>query len=319
MTSINEQHKDKVLACFFGCAIGDALGMPHEFTYGRYPYKDIIESNGSQPIGQVSDDTEMMMALLQTIVKHKSYKIKQVIAEYCRWAGSGVPDIGITTRTLFLQPVYNEQKMIDMYMANFKEMYSPQRALHSWSQSNGCMMRCMPLILFDDEEIWKKDCSLSNPHPICQEAVVLYIRMCRNIILDQYEPLDESWSETTEIIQVIRDALAVEDLTKTGPRNVKRQRGWVLHGLYFAMVMYHHQVNSFKHGMRFVIGCHMDSDTDTNGAIAGAIIGCFKGSKLFDQTDPDYPNYKIIMDAQSQRPNFYHPKHIHDLVTAYLG
>ena len=90
----NEHYQDILLGFFYGCVLGDALGMPYEFAYGRKPYVYSLEE------GNVSDDTEMMMALFTTIIEQNGWNRDKVIEAYCRWTGSGCVDVGINTRQL---------------------------------------------------------------------------------------------------------------------------------------------------------------------------------------------------------------------------
>jgi ADP-ribosylglycohydrolase len=311
--------QDQIKGLLWGCALGDSLGMPYEFTYGRYPFQKQIQPNGNLPVGQVSDDTEMMMAGLQTIYKNKGkWDRNKMIDAYCKWASSGVWDIGLTTRMLFLHINNVDNKHIKAYEASFHEIYTKQEQSR-WSQSNGCLMRCMSIILCDkNEQRWIDDAALSNPHPVCLEASNIYFRMLNNILENKHDPLSVDWSSQTQIQECIQDALSVKTFDKPGKRNVSRSRGWVLHGLYFAMIMYHNKFDTIEDGAEFVIGQHLDSDTDTNGAIALSLLGCKLGYQNMIQNSLTKTNIDLIRDASVQRPTFYHPKYIDEICETIL-
>ena len=222
------------LGMLYGLAIGDALGVPHEFTYGRIPYSDTVKS-------PVSDDTEMMMALLGTLVEcGGEYKKDKVIVSYCRWASSGVPDIGINTANLFMHPSKIPEKILAYYRTNYDS--SPHT-----SQANGCLMRAAPLALLPKSlKIWREDCALSNPHPVCMEASDIYFRMLHALLTSTNDPLSIDWATLPENREAIKQALHY----KTEIRDVSKQRGWVCHALYFACIMYAHTFESFEEGMR---------------------------------------------------------------------
>jgi ADP-ribosyl-[dinitrogen reductase] hydrolase len=297
---------DQLIGALYGVALGDALGMPYEFAYGRKPYADAIVANGSQTLGQVSDDTEMSLALLHAIKENNGWNREKVIDAYGQWADSDVPDIGRTTGALFCGYGSVEKKR-KSYEATYNLMYVGSQ-IQSWSQSNGCLMRCVPLLLCPrNEQRWLDDCHLTNPHPICMEACTFYFKMLYEIIDGTHAPLTIAWSQTPQIRECIEDALSVKSLLEPGRRNVSKMRGWALHGLYFAMVMYYAKPQTFEDAMRFVIGCHLDSDTDTNACIAGGLLGCMLGHAKMLESRQTKENLALLLSAKSNRPFVYHP------------
>ena len=310
--------KDKLKGMLWGCALGDALGMPYEFMYGQYPFKLVIQQHNNLPLGQISDDTEMMMALLQSVVLEKTYNRDKVIEAYCKWVASGPWDLGQNTAMLFRHTVMAHQgtsayvRSYDIKMAEMSKQ--PQ---DRWSQSNGCLMRCMPLALFNEAyKVWVRDCMISNPHPICIEACTVYFKMIYYILKGEnmQNPVHISWSSVPEIQQAIQDVLVLKNLNAPGKRDVSKQRGWVVHALYFAMVMYQFPFTTIEQGMQFVIGHHLDSDTDTNGAIAAALLGCKLGYESMYNNEVTKHNIELIKGCNPQRPAEYHPKLIDILI-----
>jgi len=295
--------RDAYLGLFYGCALGDSLGHPYEFVYGRIPYKYELTSNGS-----VSDDTEMMMALFTSIVTEDGWKRDKVIQAYTRWVGSGVFDLGVNTRNLFCDGICFPDKMVQLYEANMKS--EKTRPIHLWTQSNGCLMRCMPLI-FCTHETQQEDCALTNPHPTCLEASRLYFCMIEQCIQRTFTPILElaSTIKSNDLREAISDAISLADLTQPGKRKVHQKRGWITHAIYFAVAMYHHSIQTFEEGMQFVIGCHLDSDTDTNAAIAGAILGCKLGFSNMIQEEKTAHMIDLINQPTS-RPSIYQPRNI---------
>lgn len=76
-----------------GHALGDTLGSPHEFhPHGKYTGKlEFILNKYNQNyglrkgvIGQVSDDTEVALALLNVLIS--GYTKDKAILEYMNWA-----------------------------------------------------------------------------------------------------------------------------------------------------------------------------------------------------------------------------------------
>ena len=89
--------QDKIKGMFVGCAIGDALGSPHEYRYSKNQYTGKldyrIERNSQFQgkkigiIGEITDDTEMTIAIIESLIKNKNtYVKKDIIETYCKFA-----------------------------------------------------------------------------------------------------------------------------------------------------------------------------------------------------------------------------------------
>ncbi len=103
------QLRERVLGSLFGAAVGDALGVPVEFSdraaLERNPVTGLrAYGTHSQPAGTWSDDTSMALCLAESIVS-VDWDLEDQAARYARWAFEdymtphGVTfDIGNTTR-----------------------------------------------------------------------------------------------------------------------------------------------------------------------------------------------------------------------------
>ena len=95
-----------VLGMFYGAAVGDALGFPFEPSHGpsvseyhgKFEYRpSLIKRSGLKygVIGQISDDTEMTMALLRSIVDNKGkYSRNKAILAYEDAVNTRSPGVG---------------------------------------------------------------------------------------------------------------------------------------------------------------------------------------------------------------------------------
>ena len=149
-------YSDRVAGMLMGLFLGDALGAPHEFRCNRkLIYTGKLEHQAflvthfqgkkSLSVGQVTDDSEMTLALLRTLLeKDGKYDRKSVISSYLEWANSGGWMLGKNTRAL-LKGV----KTVKGYESRMKSvLILPESEI---SQSNGAMMRCCPLALLSYE------------------------------------------------------------------------------------------------------------------------------------------------------------------------
>jgi ADP-ribosyl-[dinitrogen reductase] hydrolase len=313
--------KDRLRGMLWGVALGDALGGPYEFKYGRIPYTECLQPGLSD---YVTDDTEMTMALAQCLVENNGkYNADKAVLAYIHWVGSAPLDVGNNTKTLFRHPLtIDTAHALRKYRAVYHELV--KEPLDRQSQSNGHLMRASPLgILFVShpksvnpfgEKWWLTDTQLSNFHPTCVAAADVYFRMIFNLLHNIKSPAHVDWSTNEHVRRAISDALSVTDTKRPGPRRVNSQRGWTCHALYFAIVAYTYPFTSFTEAMSWIIGQHLDSDTDTNAAIAGAILGLrFGYVKLLN--DPiTAENIRLIRNTPGTRPQVYHPGRIDEII-----
>lgn len=298
---IYDKKFDKFLGMFWGCALGDAIGAPYEFSYKR----NLTFSNNLNPItGSVTDDTEMMLALANTIIEKQDYQIKHVIEAYNKWLWSEPFDAGYNTRKLFYAI---PSKAIDNYHASYKELMS--KPMSEWSQSNGCLMRCMPMIVFHpSQQMWLQDCAISNPHPNCLQSTDLYFVALHKYIKGETCTLNDLQKEGTSLLPSIQSI--IEGVQNNENRDVSEQRGWVLHALHFVVKAIHKPYETFEAAMQDVIGNNLNSDTDTNACIVGALVGAQLGFTALMKSSSMSRNIAILRQKSRHRPSMYHSSSI---------
>lgn len=166
---------DKARGMMLAAALGDSLGAPCEYGQSPSRFTGSFHDGWKQRrtnqwgftvehvVGQVTDDTEMMAALLGSILTSSGdYVRDNVIKAYIEWANSGTYSLGTNTRAL-LKGV----KTVSSYEKRFVKAF-PDDAAKERSQSNGHLMRCAPLALLicDDNSLHKTiqtDVSITNP------------------------------------------------------------------------------------------------------------------------------------------------------------
>lgn len=302
---------DKCLGCIYGVMVGDALGTRYEFKkrgYIKKQLKDDLQNGrldilGGGPFhmapGQVTDDSEMMLSLLRSLAKYKMYLQRDVAKNYIEWFHSKPPDIGNTT----YRALNGAKNHIDM-MDNSEMNYT--------SLSNGCLMRIAPLGLFglklNDEQlrsIVRLECSLthSNPetHDICFLYVLaikysllgydrsnIYLKMMENAKTERAKILLLSAKVQPEPVYVISDGKVKYVDTDGG------FGGYI--GVAFQNAIYEF-MNGYGYNSSILNILKRGSDTDTNCAIAGGLLGAYYGIKridsgwLFTLTSCNCPRY----------------------------
>lgn len=278
--------KDRVKGMLYGLALGDAMGVSTEFsrTSPKMKYDGYIPTipfdirfNAYYALkvnpGSVSDDTEMSIALLRGLVKKDmKYDRDTVLKNYMEWANSGVM-LGKNTRKL-LKGVAT----IKGYENRFKKLEENEKLK---MQSNGSLMRSSPLALIpnyiESIKAMKTDVYLTNPNKVNMECGFFYVSFLRSILkgndlsnIDKCIELYKEIGEIEEIKDIFNDLETDRDVSD---RSVK---GWVCSALYMAIKAFKN-FDSFQDAMDWIIREHPGSDTDTNGAIAGAMIGAHFG------------------------------------------
>ena len=312
---------DKVRGMFMGAFLGDALGAPHEFRCcAKIPYTGILEHKafhtskfqGKQEltIGQITDDSEMTLSLLRTLIKDGKYIKDNVILSYLQWANSGGWMMGKNTRNL-LKGV----KTLRGYQGRMKKIF--ELPINERSQSNGALMRCSPLALIYDNNPVIEDVHITNPNPVCTDCELIYINALRlalqgfdrQTIFNTIKPL----AQTEEVRTVL------DQVERREPRNIAENKGWVLHGLWCAMIVML-SFNNYNDAMRWIITIK-GSDTDTNACISGALLGAILGFEKLQQESDTNQNINILLNVDTTtgntpRPLEYSPCDFYSLTEA---
>lgn len=252
--------------CLLGQVAGDSLGSLVEFQSAgsiRCQYPDgprLLRDGGTWDLiaGQPTDDSELALLLARCLVRDGAYHPEAALAAYRAWYRSHPFDVGSTT----IKALGYGQ---------------PDQA----SQSNGSLMRISPLgvwghRLAPDEtaELARQDSRLTHPHPACQEAcaaftVAIAYAVASGAAPDQVYDYTLAWAERSARHP---DALGwLRDAATTRPDCFS---GWVRNAFQNAFWQLLHAPN-LEEG---VVGTVREGgDTDTNAAIAGALLGAVHG------------------------------------------
>jgi len=296
---------NKIKGILIGVALGDALGAPHEFNYQHndytgkliHPLKLFNRFHGETifKVGSVTDDTEMTLTLANQIIKDNFgnsdflltevpiYNKNNVILAYEEWATHSKM-LGKNTRALF-----KNLKTVNGYQNRYEKIFSVPN--EEWTQSNGSLMRCSPLIIYPDFNPLIIDTALSNPHPVNRDCGIIYTYILKLLSAGrQLPPIDELINYTKEqsIIDVISD-VKNNILRDISPKAV---RGWVVTALYCALYSIYN-INDINEAFRiFII---MKGDTDTNAAILGALYGAKLGYNRLYENFINKENIDILL------------------------
>lgn len=312
--------KDKLLGMFCGVALGDASGAPYErrtrqLYNGTIRHQNILRSQfqGTRisVLGQVTDDFEMTMALLNTIKSEEGYTQESVTKAYLEWANSKCPFLGRNTRNLFYGI-----KTLKGYN-NRKTKYIDNIDVYERTQSNGCLMRATPLVLVEDPSL---DTILTNNNPVCIEAVCVYVNTLKQICMGEKDARQLVHIALKNCKQV-ENKKAIRQALRKEPRDITgTTKGWICHALYCAyyalMLTIDHQPHEIM--FKIITLCSKqitdtewkigNTDTDTTGAIAGGLIGAYFGYKNLQKDKIIKKNLNIINNVDTEGGGIPRPK-----------
>ncbi len=276
-----DQRLDRALGCMLGLVIGDSLGSQVEFRSAqaiRADYPDGVRELRPSPVwntlaGQPTDDSELALALARSLVGKAGYDAEAAATAYGRWYDSAPFDCGNTTAIAFAAAARSAADKAGAARA------AADRA----SQSNGSLMRIAPIGIWAGDpdraaQAAMADSALSHPNPVCQIACAAFTAAIAAAIAGA----DRAGMAGTAV-RIAQQAghagkAVLNALQQAGsgvpPADYQRQMGWVLIALQNA---FHHLAagTSTQEALIQTVGC--GGDTDTNAAIAGALLGAADG------------------------------------------
>jgi ADP-ribosylglycohydrolase len=256
--------------CLLGQVAGDNLGALVEFqdpsAIGRAfpdggPSRLVDGGRWSILAGQPTDDSEMALAVARSILDAGRFDAGSALAAYRRWMDSGPFDAGRTVSgALRGRPV-------------------------AGSQANGALMRASPLGILahamappEAAALARADAALTHVDPACGDASAAFVIAVAHAVRagDGAEAAwraARSWAASGSGAEaLVVDALEAsrhEPPVCHGP-----QMGWVRIALQNAFFELLHAPSLEEGVVRTV---RRGGDTDTNAAIAGALLGAVHG------------------------------------------
>ena len=252
--------------CLLGQLAGDSLGGLVEFRGSdeiRRQYPNGLRELADGGVwgilsGQPTDDSELALMLARTLAKG-SFDEGHILSAYRFWRDSRPFDMGRTT---------------SMGLAGRPD---------AQSQANGSLMRISPLGIFGaqrpaDAAIWARaDSRITHPNPVCQDACAVFVTAIAAAITNgsgpqaTYEAAQREASKPgfSPSVRECIDRAAV-----AAPDDFMTHQGWVLIALQNAFFQLLH-AESLVAGLSDTV--MRGGDTDTNAAIAGALLGAVHG------------------------------------------
>jgi ADP-ribosyl-[dinitrogen reductase] hydrolase len=248
--------------------VEQALHMTCESTTRIYP-------------GQFTDDSEMEIALLSALLEAKNeeyFPIELIANKYIEWYNSKPFDIGQTNSFALLSA------------NNSEDMLKNSHEFNEHSESNGSLMRCIPLAIFginrEPEQIMyivSLESELTHPNKLVGEVTGLYCVIIAHILRHKIKNKPINITRLLYIISKLTTNQKVNlwidsayKLTNLNNYDSIKNEGHVKHAFIFVIYFLRNINNyTYEQAISEVIQC--GGDTDTNAKIVGNLFGAYYG------------------------------------------
>lgn len=299
---MSNNHFNKFESAVWGFIIGDAMGVPFEFSYreelSKYPVTDMVGfGTHFQPPGTWSDDTSMMLCVMEYLCEEgeqtKDYWVfrsllqqKKLATKFLDWYKNGahtasgeIFDIGITTQTA-LEAFSKGTKTSECGVLNVAA-----------GCGNGSLMRTLPIAYFFREDkvslrnlIGTRIGKITHRTILTSVCISFYNEFFFSL-LNGDTKLDALKHAQSAITYIIRhtDGLIDDESIKLLTRMMQmnfgllksdeiKSGGYVIETLEAAIWSFLN-TNSFSEAVLLAI--NLGGDTDTIGALTGGLAGCY--------------------------------------------
>ncbi|MCB6178927.1 ADP-ribosyl-[dinitrogen reductase] hydrolase [Rhodobacter sp. Har01] len=259
---------NRALAAYLGFAIGDALGATVEFlTRGeiaaQYGLHQDIVGGGWLKLkpGQVTDDTDMSLALGRSILRTGGLDPRDVCQEFAAWLKSGPADVGNTCR-----------RGIRRFVAEG----SVEGPFSDGDAGNGAAMRVMPVALAtlgqpDRAEAWTlAQARTTHHHPLSDAACLALVRMMHGLLTGQGK----------DAVRTEAEALVARQRAFRFTPYPGRCSAFVVDTLQTVL---HHYLGAASFADCLVGTVNQGGDADSTGALAGMLAGATWGLEAIPQ------------------------------------
>jgi ADP-ribosylglycohydrolase len=316
---------ERAQGCLLGQLAGDALGSLVEFEpetsiRRRFPagVRDFQDGGTHNTIaGQPTDDSEMALMLARSMVRRKRYDPSEAAVAYALWLDSGPFDCGNTTSRA-LRPALSQ---LASGAPAESVAAAARKGADTQSQANGALMRVSPLGIFAHAQtpqaaaqMAREDASLTHPHLVCQEANAVFVVALAHAIGKSSGPEETyhsalEWASRSpasaggdEVLArgAVRDCLL--RAASEPPPDFQHQQGWVLIALTNAFFQLLHATDVESGVCDTVM---RGGDTDTNAAIAGALLGAVYGVAGIPER---WRRTLLQCEPERGRPGVFHPR-----------
>ena len=232
--------------CVYGQAVGDALGVPYEFkARGTFECAGMVgHGTHGQPAGTWSDDTSMALAICDSYRELGHVDTADIHRRFLMW---------------YREDAYTCDRLFDIGNATAAALRAGHGLTGERDNGNGSLMRTVPLAFTPatDEEV-RAVSAITHAHPISTEACVRMVHAARDLIAGAAP----------------REVAVAHGVDPDKPRDDVRSSGFVLATFDAALWCL---ANTGCYAECVLQAVNLGDDTDTTGAVAGALAGIVYG------------------------------------------
>lgn len=268
---------ERVVGSCLGLALGDALGAPFEFLRARNvpdPIPALERPWLDHPPGSTTDDTAMARNLMRSLAAREGFDPDDLVERHLEWFATDPPDVGALTGRVLRRAARGEdasEAARDVWQRRGPEV----------SAGNGSVMYCAPLGLAYANrpgelfELAPMLSALTHHDGRCRTAVLAVTFAVA--ALTRGEEAERAAAHALEPVQELEGGEELEFLV--GAVGTSRTIDGPDQGfcLFTAGVAFQSLVRGggVEAELRRVVA--MGGDTDTNAAVAGALLGARDG------------------------------------------
>jgi ADP-ribosyl-[dinitrogen reductase] hydrolase len=262
--------QNRARGCAVGAAAGDALGMPLEFG-PRRPADHLVREMqaGRIPAGTFTDDTEMALALADSLLAYCPLDPTDLALRFVAWHQAGPDDVGIHTGSVLARIGGGEP---------WEQAVAGVQRGHPDSAGNGSAMRCWPVALAHREDLdrlladSRLQSRVTHPHEECV-AGSCFVNAAIYYLL-RGTPAVQAVAQAMQVADVPEPLRATIEAALERRREELKNSGWVRHTLESA-VWGLLTTDSFEEAVIQVV--NLGNDADTAGTVVGALAGAAYG------------------------------------------
>lgn len=269
MTKTESKTMDRYEGAMLGVAVGDALGAPLEFCGATQiriehggPVREMIGGGWlSVEPGEVTDDTQMTLAVAEGIAMNKPGTLLHIGENFLTWYGTHPKDVGGTCAAILEEMKHSDPDAGDDWRRAAQRLYDRTGGR---TAGNGALMRAVyPALWYKDAETAAKRAveigQMTHWHRDSDRTLRIYTQAIHRIANSEMSAEEaRKWTENLMTVD-------------TDPKPT----GYCLDSLKCAIQSIQ-RTDSFEDAL--VDAVNRGGDADTIGAIAGGLAGAIYGA-----------------------------------------
>jgi len=250
----------------YGQAVGDALGVPWEFlTRGSFTCEGMVGyGSHNQPAGTWSDDTSLALATCDSIRRRGRVDVESIRMAFEAWLEEGAYTV--------------DDRVFDVGGTTFRAIQQGRGCDGEFDNGNGSLMRIAPLAFTDaTDDMVRRVSAITHAHPISCQCCVDFIHGLR---------------DAANRPDYMRNKLVGE--LRGFPQDQISSGGYVADTLEAACWAF---ANTDNFRDCVLLAVNLGDDSDTTGAVAGALAGTYYGMDTIPAEWLDELRGKDVIEA----------------------